>query len=165
MDDDVPAASRTRAVKVAIGSVWPVADTLRPWLIKEKTSMRLYLIILLFIVGSSYGQTELQPGSRDGQVHELESGKFVAWDAHDEQWLGTEAFWASFAARERGRAWPSGTQFPPYAEVNEHDTFLYRLDSGPCLMYFFHTRWRRANDVWRWADEFNEYGGCPHVFD
>ena len=127
--------------------------------------MRIRLILLLFIAGSSYGQVEPPPGSRDGQVDLIGSGEFMAWDAHKKRWLDAEAFWSSFAERGRGRAWPSSTQFPPYAEANEHDTFLYQLDSGPCLMYFFHRRWRRANDVWRWGKEFNEYGGCPHVFD
>ena len=126
---------------------------------------RIHLLLLLFIVGSASGETKLKPGDRDGQVYVLGSGGFVAWDAQKEQWLDTEAFWVSFAERRRGRIWPSSTEFPPYAEVNEHDTFLYQSDSGPCLMYFFHTRWRRANDVWRWGKEFNEYGGCPHVFD
>ena len=127
--------------------------------------MRSCLILIAFVFGISYAQLELPPGNRDGQVHEIGNGKFLAWDAQKKQWLDTEAFWSSFAARGRGRDWPSSTQFPPYAEVNEHDTFLYQLDSGPCLMYFFHTRWRRAKDVWRWGKEFNEYGGCPHVFD
>ena len=65
---------------------------------------------------------------------------------------------------QRSRNWGSGTSFPPYADVNEHDTFLLEVETGTCLMYFFHTRWRRANDVWRWGPEFNEYSGCPDVF-
>jgi hypothetical protein len=32
-------------------------------------------------------------------------------------------------------------------------------------MQFFHQRWRRANDVQRWNDRFNDYAGCAHVFD
>ena len=127
--------------------------------------MKHFLVLLLFVVVTAFAEEVLPPGSRDGQVQVLDDGEFIAWDAVQEQWLDAEAFWASFAARERGRIWPSAAEFPPYAEVNEHDTFLYQLDSGPCLMYFFHTRWRRANDVWRWGKEFNEYGGCPYVFD
>ncbi len=42
---------------------------------------------------------------------------------------------------------------------------IIEVESGPCLMEFFHTRWRRANDVRRWVAAFNEYGGCPDVFD
>ena len=127
--------------------------------------MKYCLVLLLFVVISACAEEALAPGTEDGQVHVLDDSTFIAWDAEQQTWLDTEAFWTSFAARERGKIWPSSTEFPPYAEVNEHDTFLYQLDSGPCLMYFFHTRWRRANDVWRWGGEFNEYGGCPHVFD
>ncbi len=127
--------------------------------------MKQSLIILLLIAGGAYADLTLSPGDRDGQVHVLEDGQFIAWDSIAEQWLAPEDFWRSFAKRERGRIWPSSTEFPPYAKVSEHDVFLYQHESGPCLMYFFHTRWRRANDVWRWGKEFNEYGGCPNVFD
>ena len=131
---------------------------------RKGANVKQFPIVLLLIACSAGADIELPPGDRDGQVHNLDNGNFVAWDSIDEQWLAPKDFWQSFAARERGRIWPSDTEFPPYAEVNEHDTFLYQLDSGPCLMYFFHTRWRRANDVWRWGDEFNEFAGCPDVF-
>ena len=42
---------------------------------------------------------------------------------------------------------------------------MVEVKSGLCLMEFFHTRWRRANDVRRWDDRFNEYAGCAKVFD
>jgi len=67
--------------------------------------------------------------------------------------------------RGEERHWPGSSEYPPYAEVGDHDTFLVQTQSGPCLMYFFHGRWRRANDVRRWGDQFNDYGGCPQVFD
>lgn len=124
-----------------------------------------FLIVLVFIASIAFAEQQPSPGQRDGQVHILDGGDFVAWDSIGERWLNPEDFWHSFAGRERGRIWPSGTEFPSYADVNEHDTFLYQAESGPCLMYFFHRRWRRANDVWRWGNEFNEYGGCPKVFD
>ena len=127
--------------------------------------MKLFFVALILMWGSAYADGHLSPGDRDGQVHNLNGGKFVAWDAVNEQWLGPEDFWRSFAERKRGRVWPSSKEFPPYADVSEHDTFLYLVESGPCLMYFFHRRWRRANDVWRWGEEFNQYGGCPRVFD
>lgn len=107
----------------------------------------------------------MEPGTRDGQVRLINEAAFVAWDAEREEWLEPLAFWRSFAARGRGREWPEGSEYPPYRQVEEHDTFLVETDSGPCLMYFFHTRWRRANDVWRWGDAFNDFGGCPRVFD
>ena len=126
------------------------------------TSRILILLICLpaFVLADHHAAQE-----RDGEVRHLDAGGFEAWDAPNERWLGPDAFWASFAARERGRNWGSGSEFPPYAEVNEHDTFLLEHESGPCLMYFFHTRWRRANDVWRWDPVFNSYGGCAKVFD
>ena len=42
---------------------------------------------------------------------------------------------------------------------------MVELAQGPCLMEFFHSRWRRANDVRRWDESHNEFGGCPYVFD
>ena len=75
---------------------------------------------------------------------------------------GYEDVWT--AGRRGGLTWGSGTEYPPYAEVSELDTFLVQVDEGTCLMEFFHERWRRANDVRRWDDAFNNYGGCPHVF-
>ncbi len=104
------------------------------------------------------------PGMRDGEIRTTDDS-FVAWDAVNETWLSPDDFWTSFAERRRGKIWPASAEFPPYDEVNEHDTFLYQHETGPCLMYFFHTRWRRANDVWRWDPRFNEYAGCAKVFD
>lgn len=105
------------------------------------------------------------PGTRDGEVRTLENGTFVAWVATDKVWLDPLAFWKNFAERGRGRNWPSDSSYPRYADVNENDAFLVQTRDGPCLMYFWHTRWRRANDVWRWGDEFNAFGGCAGVFD
>ena len=127
--------------------------------------MRLLIAFALLIVGALSVADEIAPGSKDGHVRPLANGGFVAWDAENRRWLDPEAFWETFAARGRGKQWSSSSEYPPYSAVNEHDTFLVQTHSGPCLMYFFHTRWRRANDVWRWGDEFNEYGGCPVVFD
>ena len=127
--------------------------------------MSRHVIFLLIALPALAIAERLGPGERDGEIDTLNDGSFMAWDAENEQWLNPDNFWASFAARERGKNWGSGTEFPPYDAVNEHDAFLLEVDEGPCLMYFFHTRWRRANDVWRWDPVFNEYGGCPHVFD
>ena len=119
---------------------------------------------LLLLVAASLASAD-EAGSRDGQVRPLADGAFLAWDAAQEAWLTPLEFWHSFAARSRGRTWPSGSEYPSYDAVSEHDTFLVQAADGPCLMYFFHTRWRRANDVWRWGDAFNRYGGCQTVFD
>jgi hypothetical protein len=124
-----------------------------------------HVIFLLIALPALAFAERFAAGERDGEVHTLNDGSFMAWDAESEQWLSPDNFWVSFAARERGKNWGGGRTFPPYDSVNEHDTFLLEVDEGPCLMYFFHTRWRRANDVWRWDPVFNDYGGCANVFD
>ena len=112
---------------------------------------------LLFVV--SVAAQEL----RNGQIR---SGETVeAWDADQGAWVTPEAFWESYARASGGLTWGRSDSYPVYRDVNEHDTFMVILESGPCLMEFFHSRWRRANDVRRWDPAFNEYGGCPHVFD
>ena len=127
--------------------------------------MRGLLILLVVLTAPTLADETPAPGERDGQVHGTADGNFLAWDARQSSWLAPVDFWRAFAARERGRNWGEGTDFPAYRDVNEHDTFLVQTANGPCLMYFFHTRWRRANDVWRWGPEFNQFGGCPTVFD
>ena len=101
----------------------------------------------------------------DGQWRDASAGESMAWDANTGEWLDPESFWLSYAERHGGLTWGRRTEYPPYAEVNELDTMIIELDSGPCMMQFFHTRWRRANDVRRWDEAFNEYAGCPYVFD
>ena len=127
--------------------------------------MRIKLLISLLAASCACWAQQIAPGSRDGEVRALADGGFLAWDAGTDAWLEPEAFWSNFADRGRGKRWPDGDSYPPYSEVSEHDAFLVMTEQGPCLMYFFHTRWRRANDVWRWGPEFNRYGGCPHVFN
>lgn len=105
------------------------------------------------------------PGSRSGEVRELDGGDFLAWSESDQRWLSPEAFWLAYAESHDGLTWGRGTEYPPYAEVNETDLFLVETPQGSCLMEFWHERWRRANDVRRWNPMFNDYGGCPYVFD
>lgn len=76
-----------------------------------------------------------------------------------------EAFWSTYAESKGGLTWGKSANYPDYDKVKEGDTFLVELKQGNCLMEFFHSRWRRANDVRRWDESVNEYGGCPHVFD
>lgn len=101
----------------------------------------------------------------DGQVREGSNGELQAWDKENSRWLGIEGFWQAYADRKGGYTWGKSTEYPPYNQVNEFDTLLIQLDSGNCLMEFFHSRWRRANDVRRWDESFNVYGSCPRVFD
>lgn len=102
---------------------------------------------------------------RDGQVRENGHGQLEAWDKENSRWLSMEGFWQAYADRKGGYTWGASREYPPYEQVNEFDTLLIQLDSGNCLMEFFHSRWRRANDVRRWDERFNEYGACARVFD
>ncbi len=87
------------------------------------------------------------------------------WHSTKNTWITPEQFWLDFANSRGGLTWPQSREYPPFSVVNEHDTFMVELDSGICLMEFFHSRWRRANDVRRWDDKFNSYSGCEKVFD
>ena len=100
----------------------------------------------------------------DGEVRGVAGDGLKAWDIRNREWVDLEVFWSRYADRRGGLTWGRRTDFPPYKRVLELDTMLIELESGPCLMEFFHTRWRRANDVRRWDEAFNEYGGCPDVF-
>lgn len=86
------------------------------------------------------------------------------WAAGDGVWLSPEQFWESYVATADGKYWGRGAEYPPYKDVNEHDTLIIEAEGGPCLMYFFHNRWRRAQDVRRWDPAFNDLLGCPNVF-
>jgi hypothetical protein len=87
------------------------------------------------------------------------------WNSEKSTWVTPEQFWQDFTTSKGGLTWSKNRDYPVYSDVNEHDTFLVELDSGVCLMEFFHGRWRRANDVQRWDDKFNAYGGCEKVFE
>ncbi len=100
-----------------------------------------------------------------GQVTRTDKGLWSARDATTQTHVEPETFWLMYAERRGGLTWGRSNTFPNYKDVKEHDTLLIELDQGTCLMEFFHTRWRRANDVRRWDDAFNEYGACPYVFD
>lgn len=86
-------------------------------------------------------------------------------DANFQPGSDIEQFWMSYAESKGGLTWGKSSTYPEYEKVNEGDTLLIQLDQGNCLMEFFHSRWRRANDVRRWDDSINSYGGCPYVFD
>jgi len=101
----------------------------------------------------------------DGQSVAIdEQGNFQVWDEVKGQWVLPETFWTNFADRKGGITWGRSDSYPPYHKVKEHDLILIELDSGLCLMEFYHQRWRRASDVWRWGRRISEYGGCPNVF-
>lgn len=101
----------------------------------------------------------------NGLVQTDAAGTKTAWDAQAGEWIDLESFWLRYAERSGGLTWGKTDTYPPYNDVNEYDLLLVDTSEGVCLMEFFHRRWRRANDVRRWDNAFNEYGGCPYVFD
>lgn len=100
-----------------------------------------------------------------GFVSRSALGKLQVWNADDHEWNGIENFWNNFAKNNQGKSWGHSVTYPKYEEVKEFDTLIIELEQGKCLMQFYHSRWRRANDVQRWNDTFNKYGACPYVFD
>lgn len=93
------------------------------------------------------------------------SGETVLWDNSSQSWMKVEPFWLKYAEENGGLTWGATDTYPEYEMVKEGDKILIQLQQGNCLMEFFHSRWRRANDVRRWDDKVNEYGGCPYVFN
>ena len=126
--------------------------------------MRHYAIIVTFALtlSNAVGQSE---DLTDGEVRNVANGGLEAWDLQNTEWVDLETFWIRYTDRRGGLTWGRRTDYPPYGQVNELDTMIIEVESGPCLMEFFHTRWRRANDVRRWDAVFDEYAGCPNVFD
>ncbi len=103
-------------------------------------------------------------GKSDGEIAIL-NGQAMAWAAESKHWLSIDDFWQHWVNSRGGLTWAKSEQYPPYDQVKEQDTFLVELNGETCLMEFWHSRWRRANDVRRWDDSFNDYSACPHVFD
>ncbi len=102
---------------------------------------------------------------KHGTVKVDDKGMQLIWDDNSNMWVNIESFWIEYANTKGGLTWGKSSQYPEYSAVKEHDTLLIQLKEGNCLMEFFHERWRRANDVRRWDDKLNSYGGCPYVFD
>ena len=123
--------------------------------------MRIAIVITLMSLMTAGFGAELS----NGKVSRNEQGALQAWDNVESEWIDIENFWTRYADRKGGLTWGRKKEYPGYDNVKEFDTIIIELDQGPCLMEFFHSRWRRANDVRRWDDAFNGYGGCPYVFD
>ena len=94
----------------------------------------------------------------------VKDGKELAWDDKDKKFVNLEEFFRNYAKRNGGLTWGEGKEYPEYNKVKEYDLFMVQVDSGICLMEFYHERWRRANDVRRWDDKFNSFSGCADVF-
>lgn len=117
--------------------------------------MRISAFVL--VLASVFGLAACSSDSTGTTVSERE----VLW----QQGMDIEAFWLDYANSKGGLTYGVTSEYPEYDKVNEGDTMIVELAQGPCLMEFFHSRWRRANDVRRWGEVHNEYGGCPYVFD
>jgi len=122
-------------------------------------------ILVLVLALSCIGPTSaLAQSAKHGQLRQHQSATQV-WDEQAAKWVDVESFWLSFASGHGSRYWGKSDRYPEYGQVKQTDTVLIELAQGTCLMEFWHSRWRRANDVRRWDDGFNAYGGCPFVFD
>lgn len=116
-----------------------------------------FLGFLLFSVTAS--------AMEHGVVKVDDNNNYKIWNDSLKQWTGVESFWLAYADSNGGLTWGRSSEYPEYKKVKEHDTLIIELEQGPCLMEFFHKRWRRANDVRRWDKQLSNYGGCSHVFD
>ena len=124
------------------------------------------LITSVTLFACAGSRVDEQPsGLRDGQISAQPDGSLLAWDGEKSKWMSPEAFWLSYADRDGGLTWGRGKDYPEYDKVKELDTLIIELEQGPCMMMFFHSRWRRANDVRRWDLQYSDYAGCPHVFE
>ena len=101
----------------------------------------------------------------EGQLKKNVNSETVVWNAIINSWMTPESFWEEYGNRKDGKHWGRSKDYPVYSQVNELDTIIIEVENGACLMEFWHARWRRANAVRRWDPAFDEYSGCPYVFD
>ena len=123
--------------------------------------MKTLFILMLFFINTNAHAV----APEHGFVNKSDSGTLQAWNADKNEWTDIDSFWNNFAKTNKAKSWGITDTYPNYGEVKEFDTLVIELKQGTCLMQFYHARWRRANDVQRWHDAFNEYSACPYVFD
>jgi hypothetical protein len=125
------------------------------------TRILIFAVVMIFNTTASAGKPT---DASNGQLYH-DNDETEVWSASAEKWLPVEDFWLAFANANDGKFWARSSNYPPFSEVTERDSFLVELEQGVCLMYFWHGRWRRAQDVWRWDEGFNQLLSCPYVFD
>lgn len=132
----------------------------------RKILIQIQITLLCYALLTLTNATAATPavGTHNGQSV-IQSGQAMAWEQSSQQWLTVEDFWQHWVDTRGGLTWESSENYPAYEQVKEQDTFLVELNGGTCMMEFWHGRWRRANDVRRWDDAFNDYSACPHVFE
>lgn len=101
----------------------------------------------------------------NGEVRQSVESGMQAWHEQSQTWLSLEGFWNAYTKSRPQKNWAASVDYPKYEDIKEGDTFLVQLKGSTCLMQFYHSRWRRANDVRRWDDAFNAHGACPFVFE
>ncbi len=120
------------------------------------------VVFLIAIAVIAPGLVHAQEAS-DGQIRGAD--QIEVWNKALKEWVTPMKFWTTFAVMNGGLTWGVRQDYPEYDKVKERDLLIIELESGSCLMEFFHRRWRRANDVRRWDTRFNDVSGCPDVFD
>ena len=123
--------------------------------------MKIFITFIVYLMVTSVQAQEHENGFVDNSRAEQPQ----VWHVKKSEWLSVDSFWLDFAKNNNTKAWPISETYPNYADVSELDTFTVKLEGGTCLMQFYHARWRRANDVQRWNDAFNDYSACPNVFN
>ena len=137
--------------------------------------MKSFLIGIFIVVGAVLfsgcvtkpnvsNSKDITRGYYHGEVLVKENSQ-RAWDNQDKKFLSLEKFWRTYAERNGGLTWGQSENYPPYNDVKENDLFMVEIGSEICLMEFYHDRWRRANDVRRWDNSFNEFSACSKVFN
>ncbi len=121
-------------------------------------------LFLANLTAPAMSQSAPQNIHSDGEIRLQANGNLQSWDSTLTKWVQPKQFWLNYANRTGGLTWGKRSDYPPYEKVNEYDSLIIEQENDSCMMTFFHTRWRRANDVWRWDDQFNEYSACPDVF-
>ncbi|SET11817.1 hypothetical protein [Thalassotalea agarivorans] len=127
-----------------------------------------YLPLLFCLVACSSNEPQQEAENNNPQHGDIRNGHKPTMEIYygpSQQWMQVEDFWRTFAQDNYGGYKYTGPLYPPYEQAQEFDLLLLEIPYGACLMQFYHERWRRANDVWRWNEKLNEYGGCAHVFD
>lgn len=126
----------------------------------QSNTLLLYLSFIILTLSFSFKTLAVEPYAIKTDKHQT-----LIWQPTSSSWLSVENFWHNYASNKNTVYWQKSATYPEYKKVKEGDTFLVELKQGQCLMEFYHSRWRRANDVRRWNDQLNQHSACAYVFD
>lgn len=121
-----------------------------------------WIILGLLLACSQPGVAGQNSTAKSGP-ESANSQEFLVWDEAAQVWLQPDLFWTQHIERSKATYWGRASAYPPYETVHEHDLIWIETAAGDCLMEFYHRRWRRANDVWRWDKRYSQYRGCATV--